>query len=75
MCYNGSMLTIYKPGTCAIGSLLLVIGGALLAFFPGAEFLWFTGGPLGALLILIGGYDVYTAVERGPDNDGGGASR
>ncbi|WP_375000354.1 hypothetical protein [Aeromicrobium sp. CTD01-1L150] len=57
----------------SIGLLLLVTGAVLALGFADAEFLWFTGRPLGIVLVLLGAFDVYQGLraraEDGPQND------
>ncbi|MDA2814569.1 hypothetical protein O4J56_28255 [Nocardiopsis sp. RSe5-2] len=49
----------------AVIGLVLVAAGAVLAlFFWDREFLWFQGGPLGALLVLLGVLDLADEFRR-----------
>ncbi|MGC0363895.1 hypothetical protein ABH922_001879 [Rhodococcus sp. 27YEA15] len=50
----------------AVGILLVLGGGGLCLFARDAEFFWFSGGPLGAVLVIVGVYDLVNAA-RGQD--------
>lgn len=42
-----------------LGSLaLIVVGGGLWLFARDTEFLWFRGGPLGVVLVVVGAIDL-----------------
>ncbi|MEV4123479.1 hypothetical protein [Nocardia sp. NPDC049707] len=43
------------------GVLLVVAGAALWLFARDAEFFWFRGGPLGAVLVVVGVIDIVNA--------------
>ncbi|WP_433723783.1 hypothetical protein ACQP0C_25425 [Nocardia sp. CA-129566] len=45
-----------------IFGVLLVVGGAALWLFArDTEFFWFRGGPLGAVLVVVGVIDIVSA--------------
>ncbi|WP_280233139.1 hypothetical protein [Nocardia cyriacigeorgica] len=44
--------------TGILGVLLVIAGAALWLFARDTEFLWFRGGPLGIVLIVLGLIDV-----------------
>lgn len=44
-----------------VGLLLVVTGAALWIFARDTEFFWFRGGPLGAVLVVIGTIDIVSA--------------
>ncbi|WP_037333275.1 hypothetical protein [Saccharomonospora piscinae] len=37
-----------------LGALLILVGGVLAVGFTEHEFLWFRGGPLGTVLMVLG---------------------
>ncbi|MGJ9411337.1 hypothetical protein ACHAAC_01385 [Aeromicrobium sp. CF4.19] len=43
----------------SIGGLLIIVGLVLVLGFADAEFLWFTGRPLGVVMAVLGVFDVY----------------
>ena len=42
----------------SIGTLLVIVGVVLALGFADAEFLWFTGRPLGVVLVIVGALDL-----------------
>ncbi len=48
----------------SIGTLLVVVGIVLALGFADAEFLWFTGRPLGVVLVIVGVFDVVQGVRE-----------
>ncbi|MEV4235290.1 MULTISPECIES: hypothetical protein [unclassified Nocardia] len=47
------------------GLLLLITGAALWLFARDTEFFGFRGGPLGAVLVVVGVIDIVTALRTG----------
>lgn len=45
------------------GVLLVVAGAALWLFARDTEFFWFRGGPLGAVLVVVGVIDIVSALR------------
>lgn len=46
-----------------LGVLLVVGGAALWLFARDTEFVWFRGGPLGAVLVVVGVIDIVSALR------------
>ena len=48
-----------------LGVAVIVVGGVLALFFRDMEFLWFRGGPLGVVLVLVGILELAESARRG----------
>ncbi|EID56539.1 hypothetical protein [Saccharomonospora xinjiangensis] len=48
----------------ALGVVLIVAGAVLALLFREDEFLWFRGGPLGVVLVVVGVLDLGEALWR-----------
>lgn len=46
-----------------IGLLLILAGAGLWLFARDTEFLWFRGGPLGVVLVVVGALDVVSSLR------------
>lgn len=47
-----------------LGLALIIVGAVLRLFFPDTELLWFQGGPIGLVLILVGVIDLLEALRH-----------
>jgi hypothetical protein len=59
--YRGGMSATLHLVT---GSLLVLVGVVLVLAYPDAEFGWFQGRPLGAVLVVVGVVDLYQGVNE-----------
>lgn len=55
-----------RPFTIGIGVLLVVVGAVLALFYRDADFGWISGLWLGIAMVLLGIFDIRSAVRR-PD--------
>ncbi|MER8221545.1 hypothetical protein ABTZ58_13330 [Streptomyces sp. NPDC094143] len=46
------------------GLAAIVAGAVLAVFFPDLEFAWFEGRPLGLILIVLGGIELWESTRR-----------
>ncbi|WP_229054599.1 hypothetical protein [Aeromicrobium sp. Leaf350] len=46
------------------GTLLVLVGAVLALVFPDAEFAWFTGRPLGVVLVIVGVVDLAQGITE-----------